>query len=106
MSQLKVQMTTIKSTLESIRDLNDPDIAHYYTGKSIEQIDDAIMAIEERINDPRLEGMAEAQRSSSGDSGITVKIREDNIESEVPAATGDNVNPEFDFDAAMDEAGL
>jgi len=106
MAQLKMQMTTVKDNLESIRDLNDPYIAHYYTGKSIEEIDDAIMSIEERMNDPRLEGMAEAQRSSSGDSGITVKIREDNIESEVPAATGDNVNPEFDFDAAMDEAEL
>jgi len=104
MAQLKVQMSTIKDNLESIRDLNDPDIAHYYTGKSIEEIDDAIMAIEERMNDPRLKGMIEAQ--GSGGSGITVKIREDNIEPKVPNATGDDVNPEFDFDAAMDEAEL
>lgn len=100
MAQLKVQMTTIKDNLESIRDLNDPDIAHYYTGKSIEQIDDAIMAIEERMNDPRLQGMTSVE--SSEGSGITVK----RVQDETVPNINDEVNVDFDFDAAMDGAGL
>jgi len=103
MAQLKVQMNTIKDNLESIRDLNDPDIAHYYTGKSIEEIDQAIMAMEERMNDPRLQGMTAAQDSSG--SGVTVKRVKDNAEPVVPNTDG-NVDSDFDFDAAMDEAGL
>jgi len=96
-------MNTIKDNLESIRDLNDPDIAHYYTGKSIEEIDQAIMAMEERMNDPRLQGMTAAQDSSG--SGVTVKRVKDNAEPVVPNTDG-NVDSDFDFDAAMDEAGL
>ena len=104
MAQLKVQMGTIKNNLESIRDLNDPDIAHYYTGQSIEEIDQAIMAIEERMNDPRLQGMTSAQGSEG--SGVTVRRLQENAEPIVPDIGGDNVDVDFDFDAAMDEAGL
>lgn len=103
MAQLKVQMNTIKDNLESIRDLNDPDIAHYYTGQSIEEIDDAIMAIEERMNDPRLQGMTSVE-STSG-SGIKVRRVEEDAEATVPNIN-QSTDVDFDFDAAMDEAGL
>jgi len=61
------------------------------------------MAIEERMSDPRLQGMTSAQGSEG--SGITIKIKE-NAEPVVPDIGGDNVDAEFDFDAAMDEAEL
>lgn len=54
MAQLYVQMELVKSNLEGLRDLNDPDIAHYYLGQSIDDIDQAIMGIEIRLDDPRM----------------------------------------------------
>jgi len=62
------------------------------------------MAIEERMSDPRLQGMTSAQ--GSGGSGVTVKRLQENAEPVVPDIGGNNVDVDFDFDAAMDEAGL
>lgn len=94
MAQLKVQMETIKTNLESIRDLNDPDIAHYYTGQSIEEIDDAIAAIEDRLTDPSLQ--LDKTTKSKG-----IKIRR--LDKTTPKV---DVNEPFNFDSAMKKAGL
>lgn len=98
MQQLQVQMGTIKNNLESIRDLNDPDIAHYYTGQSIEEIDDAIASIEDRLNDPRL-------RLNKAAKGQEIKVQkvQQNAKPTVPDV---NQTTDFDFDSAMKEAGL
>lgn len=98
-AQLKVQMETIKTNLEGIRDLNDPDIAHYYTGQSIDEIDDSIRAIEDRLNDPRLR----LDRATKGQE-IKVKRVDETAEPIVPDVSGNG--QAFDFDAAMSEAGL
>lgn len=98
MQQLQVQMGTIKNNLESIRDLNDPDIAHYYTGQSIEQIDDAIMAIESRMNNPSLRIRTDKQGQD-----LKVQKVQQNIKPTVPDV---NKVVDFDFDSAMKEAGL
>jgi hypothetical protein len=98
MQQLQVQMSTIKNNLEAIRDLNDPDIAHYYTGQSIEQIDDAIAAIEDRMDNPslRLKDVAKGQ-------GLKVRKVQKDAKATVPDV---NKTVDFDFDAAMKGAGL
>jgi len=98
MQQLQVQMSTIKNNLEAIRDLNDPDIAHYYTGQSIEQIDDAIAAIEDRMDNPslRLKDVAKGQ-------GLKVRKVQKDVKATVPDV---NKTVDFDFDAAMKGAGL
>ena len=101
MAQLQTQMETIKSNLESIRDLNDPDIAHYYLGAPIEDIDDAIMAIEERLNDPRLR----LGRAAKGREVKVQRVQQD-AKPVPPDVNGKDQNPTFDFDAAMKEAGL
>ncbi len=97
MQQLQVQMGTIKNNLESIRDLNDPDIAHYYTGQSIEEIDDAIASIESRMNDPRL-------RLNKADKGREIKVQK--VTKGAPATVPDVNGSTFDFDSAMKDAGL
>ena len=101
MQQLQVQMETIKVNLESIRDLNDPDIAHYYTGQSIEEIDDAIAAIEDRMTNPNL-------RINKAIKGREVKVQkvQQNAEPTAPDINGAEKNKVFDFDAAMKEQGL
>ena len=101
MQQLQVQMETIKTNLESIRDLNDPDVAHYYTGQSIEEIDDAIAAIEDRMNDPRLR----LDRATKGQQIKVQKVQKD-AEPVVPDVNGADKDKSFDFDAAMKEQGL
>tara|TARA_R110000782_G_scaffold6710_5_gene22941 strand:+ start:565 stop:2172 length:1608 start_codon:yes stop_codon:yes gene_type:complete len=50
MQRLNTQMTTIKSQLESIRDTNDPYVAKYYLGNSVDNIDEAIRQIDSRID--------------------------------------------------------
>lgn len=50
MQQFRTQLTSLKNQLESIRDMNDPYIAHYYLGGSVEDVDRVIEAIEDRIN--------------------------------------------------------
>ena len=99
LAQLNVQMHTIKSNLESIRDLNDPDIAHYYTGQSIEEIDDAIMAIEERLDNPSL------RLDKAKGRELKVQRVDKTAVPTVPDVSGTEKVP-FDFDAAMQGAGL
>jgi len=100
MQQLQVQMETIKNNLESIRDLNDPDIAHYYTGQSIEDIDKAIEAIEDRMTNPNLR-MAKLKK------GRELKVQKVNKDAvATPPDVNGNVNPDFSFDDAMKEQGL
>lgn len=50
LAQLKTQLNSIKTQLESVRDTNDPYLAHYYFGSGIEDIDDAIQGIEQRLD--------------------------------------------------------
>lgn len=50
MQQFKTQLTSLKNQLEAVRDLNDPYIAHYYVGGSVEDVDRVIESIEERIS--------------------------------------------------------
>jgi hypothetical protein len=101
LAQLQTQMETIKTNLESIRDLNDPDIAHYYLGAPIEDIDRAIAAIEERFSDPRLRLGREARGQ---------EIRVQKVQKDAKPVPSDVNNKDqdatFDFDAAMKEAGL
>lgn len=54
MQQLKTQMMTIQTNLQAIAELQDPYIAKFYTGQSIEEIEDAIDGIQERLDDKSL----------------------------------------------------
>lgn len=100
LAQLQTQMETVKVNLEAIRDLNDPDVAHYYLGAPIEDIDRAIEAIDERLNDPRL-------RLDKAAKGQEVRVQrvQQTAEPTPPDVNGKDKQP-FDFDAAMKEAGL
>lgn len=49
MARFKVQMEQLRDTLSSVRDMNDPYIAHYYVGGSVDKVDDIIRAIDQRI---------------------------------------------------------
>lgn len=100
LAQLQTQMETVKTNLEAIRDLNDPDIAHYYLGAPIEDIDRAIEAIDERLNDPRLR----LDRAAKGQE-VRVQRVQQTAEPTPPDVNGKDQQP-FDFDAAMKEAGL
>lgn len=50
LAQLKTQMNSLKTQLESIRDTNDPYLAHYYFGSDIDGVDRVIESIEQRLN--------------------------------------------------------
>ena len=50
LSQLRTQMQSIKTQLEAIRDTNDPYLAKYYFGSSIDDIDKSIEGIEQRLD--------------------------------------------------------
>lgn len=50
LAQLKTQLNSMRSQLESVRDTNDPYLAHYYFGSGIDGIDDAIQGIEQRLD--------------------------------------------------------
>lgn len=99
LAQLQTQMKTIKTNLESIRDLNDPDIAHYYLGAPIEDIDKAIAAIDERLTDPRLLG------TQTKDKEVLVQRVQSQAKPKLPDA-GKPAAQTFDFDKAMKESGL
>lgn len=49
MEQFKTQIEQLKNTLVSVRDMNDPYIAQYYIGTNVDNVDDIIQAIDERI---------------------------------------------------------
>lgn len=50
LAQFKTQMQSVKDQLEAMRDYNDPYLAHYYTGSSVDNVDEVIRAIDERLN--------------------------------------------------------
>ncbi len=64
LSQLKVQMVTMRNDLENIAANNDPYIAEYRLGMSMEEIDTAINSIDDRIN---LVDTAISNGASNGD---------------------------------------
>lgn len=94
LSQLQVQMETVKHNMEAISDLEDPYLAHYYVGKSSDDIDSAIRAIDERIN------LVNGIRIQRGQKAKTKPVMPT-----APKVTGE-VDPNFDFDKAMKDAGL
>lgn len=49
LAQLKVQMEDVKEQMQSIYDLNDERIAYFYLGKSLDEVDSIIQAMDERI---------------------------------------------------------
>ena len=97
MAQLNNQMRSIKQNLVSIRDLEDPYLAHYYTGQSLEEVDRVIQSIDERID----AFTAIANKSN-------LRTYEDVVKDAEPTVpkVGGEVDPAFDFDAAMKGAGL
>lgn len=50
LQRLKTQMQSLKTQLETIRDMNDPYVAHYYLGGDVDQVDEMIRALDDRIN--------------------------------------------------------
>lgn len=50
LQQLQTQMQSIRNNIQSIYDMNDPDIAEYYLGMGLEDVDRAIEALDERID--------------------------------------------------------
>ena len=50
LAALKTQLTSVKNNIQSIYDMNDPDIAEYYLGMDLEQADRAIEALDERLS--------------------------------------------------------
>ncbi len=49
LSALKTQMTSVRNNIQSIYDTNDPDIAEYYLGMSLDDADKAIEGIDDRL---------------------------------------------------------
>lgn len=68
MVQFKTQVTSLKNQLESIRDLNDPYLAQYYIGGSVDDVDRVIEALEERIT--AVNGALTKSDIPAGDGGI------------------------------------
>ena len=50
LQQLVVQMNDVKQQLQSIYAMNDEQVAYYYLGSSLEDIDGMVAAIEERVD--------------------------------------------------------
>lgn len=49
LQKLLVQLGTIRDDLQAVYDLNDEYVAYYYLGKSREDVDDIIRALDERV---------------------------------------------------------
>lgn len=49
LSRLRVQMDNIKNDLQAIYDFNDEHVSHFYLGKGLDELDDSITAIDERL---------------------------------------------------------
>jgi hypothetical protein len=103
LSQFKTQVGRIKSNLESIRDLNDPDIAHYYLGMPIEDVDNVIANLDARLADPRLR--AGRGKKPAGQS-IQVRRGARQTPATPPDVNSTEKDPGFNFDDAMQKAGL
>ncbi len=75
LKQLNTQMMSIKNQLESVRDLNDPYLAHYYFGSSIDDVDEAIRAIDERLDLTRVKPSKKSIRAGDKPLSTADKIR-------------------------------
>ena len=49
LARLKVQLQDVKNQLQSIQQFGDPYVSHYYLGMDEDQVDDVILAIDERL---------------------------------------------------------
>lgn len=49
-SKLKVQMQNLKADMQAIYDFNDEHVAHFYLGKGLDELDDSILAIDDRLD--------------------------------------------------------
>ena len=108
MEALKGQMETVKSQMEAIRDLEDPYLAHYYMGTSLEDIDDAIYAIDERLDGLSL-NVIDADSPDAPKITVSKAIPPTQAEKvqATPVPTKEPGEPvEFDFNAAMQAEGL
>lgn len=56
----QTQLKDVKSKMESIRDTNDPYLAHYYFGSDVDQLDEVIRQIEERLDSVQMVVTAQA----------------------------------------------
>lgn len=91
MQQLQVQLQTIKNNLKGITSTIDPYIAKYYTGISENRVNSAIKAIDERLN--YVDGLK-----------LNNSIDSEDVKIKIP--TSNNTSEKFDFDKAMEDAGL
>ena len=90
LTQLQIQMKTVKNNLETVRDTNDPNIAHYYLGKPIEEIDNAVAAIDQRLG-----SLFKGKTTITANSSV--------VTPEAPAVGSDTptVDPTFNFNSTM-----
>lgn len=86
LAAFRTQMGTVKSQLETISQLDDPYLAHYYFGGDLEQVDQAIDNISRRLG----------QLDSKG----TVPQQEQTIV--IPPRQDSTTPPTFDFKAALE----
>ena len=97
LSAFREQVMTIKNQLESIRDTNDPYLAHYYLGKDLGEVDDAIRQLDRRLGDIRSVGMKDKGPQSAAQTEATLAEK---IQLQAPGATvestGGDVKVDFD----------
>ena len=88
LSAVKVQMETVRDQLQTISDLDDPYLAHYYLGGDLADVDAAINRLNSRL------GKFTAPK---------VQATQAAVPAQEPTVGGTS---SFDLDAALDEAGL
>jgi hypothetical protein len=49
LSQLRVQMDNLRNDMQAIYDFNDEHVSHFYLGKGLDELDDSIVALDERL---------------------------------------------------------
>lgn len=49
LSTLRVQMDNLRNDLQSIYDFNDEHVSHFYLGKGLDELDQSIVALDERL---------------------------------------------------------
>lgn len=50
LARLRVQMDNLRNDLQAIYDFNDEYVSHFYLGKGLDELDDSIMALDQRID--------------------------------------------------------
>lgn len=65
LKQLQVQMDSLRNQLQSIYDMNDEYVSHYYVGTDLDTLDRAIEGIEERLQ--LIQGQVKESPQSSDD---------------------------------------